>query len=511
MIDVTNLPPICRPKAEDERPRAMNLLEAMRIYVRVVERGSISRAARDLNIGQPAASERIERLERFLGCRLLLRSARAFSCTPEGLDFYERSKKILHDVEQAIAEVSNDQQALNGTIRVAAPHCFGETIVPEALKLVRAAYPQLKLDLVLNDRIVDLVTEGVDISFRLGQLGDGAFIACELGSVGRMLVASPSYLAQHGPIRKPTDLVKHPFIRVQSMFNSEQLPLTQVASVVESVPIRTSIKTSHWRPMYEMIVSGVGIGVVEEPACVDALVEGRLVRILPDFDIPPFDLHILTQTQRPLPPRVRMIVTKLRERTPEILRTVRIPIDDHHCRYIESSKDIAAVQENSLSLDNRFNGARSCPMSQHLIIAVFDSVETAEKASRDFKEYEDKDDGFKVESGMLVRKDTAGNVTMLEKHTRSLWGTVIGAMTGALFGMLGGPATAILGITVGTAGGLAEHTIRDVLDDETIEAISEKVRPDTVALIVEAQETSPYEVDNIVLGYDGDVFRKEFS
>jgi uncharacterized membrane protein len=150
-------------------------------------------------------------------------------------------------------------------------------------------------------------------------------------------------------------------------------------------------------------------------------------------------------------------------------------------------------------------------MSQHLIIAVFDSVETAEKASRDFKECEDKDDGFKVESGMLVRKDTAGNVTMLEKHTRSLWGTVIGAMTGALFGMLGGPATAILGITVGTAGGLAEHTIRDVLDDETIEAISEKLRPDTVALIVEAQETSPYEVDNIVRGYDGDVFRKEFS
>ncbi len=225
MIDVTNLSPICRPKAEDERPGVMNLLEAMRIYVRVVERGSISRAARDLNIGQPAASERIERLERFLGCRLLLRSARAFSCTPEGLDFYERSKKILHDVEQAIAEVSNDQQALNGTIRVAAPHCFGETIVPEALKLVRAAYPQLKLDLVLNDRIVDLVTEGVDISFRLRQLGDGAFIACELGRVGRMLVASPSYLAQHGPIRKPTDLVKHPFIRVQSMFNRNSYPL----------------------------------------------------------------------------------------------------------------------------------------------------------------------------------------------------------------------------------------------------------------------------------------------
>ena len=159
----------------------MNLLEAMRIYVRVVERESISGAARDLNIGQPAASERIERLEKYLGCRLLLRSARAFNCTPEGLTFYERSKRILHAVEQAVAEVSNDEQDLKGTIRIAAPHCFGETVVPEALTLVRAAYPQLDLELVLNDRVVDLVTEGVDISFRLGPLGEGAFAARQLG------------------------------------------------------------------------------------------------------------------------------------------------------------------------------------------------------------------------------------------------------------------------------------------------------------------------------------------
>ncbi|RKF32624.1 LysR family transcriptional regulator, partial [Paraburkholderia fungorum] len=249
----------------------MNLLEAMRIYVRMVERGSISGAARDLNIGQPAASERIERLEKYLGCRLLLRSARAFNCTPEGLTFYDRSKRILHAVEQAVAEVSSDGQDLKGTIRIAAPHCFGETVVPEALTLVRAAYPQLDLELVLNDRIVDLVTEGVDISFRLGQLGEGVFIARQLGQVGRVLVAAPGYLSRHGPIAEPSELVRHPFIRVQGMFGTEQLPLRHLETVVESVPIRTAIKTSHWRPMYEMILSGVGIGVLEEPACVDAL------------------------------------------------------------------------------------------------------------------------------------------------------------------------------------------------------------------------------------------------
>ena len=297
----------------------MNLLEAMRIYVRVVERGSISGAARDLNIGQPAASERIERLEKYLGCRLLLRSARAFNCTPEGVTFYERSKGILHTVEQAIAEVSNDEQDLRGTIRIAAPHCFGETIVPEALTLVRATYPQLDLELVLNDRIVDLVTEGVDISFRLGPLGEGAFIARQLGQVGRVLVAAPGYLSQHGPITEPSELVKHAFIRVQRMFGTEQLPLRHMATVVESAPIRTAIKTSHWRPMYEMILLGVGIGVLEEPACVEALADGRLVRVLPEFEVLPFDLNVLIQAQRPVPPRVRLILAMLKTCTPEIL------------------------------------------------------------------------------------------------------------------------------------------------------------------------------------------------
>ncbi|SDH68143.1 LysR family transcriptional regulator [Paraburkholderia phenazinium] len=328
----------------------MNLLEAMRIYVRVVERESISAAARDLDMGQPAASERIERLEKYLGCRLLLRSARAFNCTPEGLTFYERSKRILTAVEQAVAEVSNDGQELKGTIRIAAPHCFGETIVPEALTRVRATYPQLDLELVLNDRIVDLVTEGVDISFRLGQLGEGAFIARQLGQVGRVLVAAPDYLSQHGPIAEPSDLVKHPFVRVQGMFGTEQLPLRHVATVVESAPIRTAVKTSHWRPMYEMILSGVGIGVLEEPACVAGLADGRLVRLLPEFEVLPLDLNLLIQAQRPVPPRVRMIVTMLRQCTSEILERVRVDCGGVTSRFgVLADDEVSALLTPTLS------------------------------------------------------------------------------------------------------------------------------------------------------------------
>ncbi|CAE6846909.1 hypothetical protein R69749_04720 [Paraburkholderia domus] len=490
------------------RLSAVNLLEAMRIYVRVVERGSISGAARDLSIGQPAASERIERLEKYLGCRLLLRSARAFNCTPEGVIFYERSKRILHAVEQAIAEVTNEGQALKGTIRIAAPHCFGETIVPEALTLVRATYPELDLELVLNDWIVDLVTEGVDISFRLGQLGEGAFLARQLGQVGRVLVAAPGYLSQHGPITEPSELVKHPFIRVQSLFGTDQLPLRHVATVVESVPIRTAIKTSHWRPMYEMILAGAGIGVLEEPACVNALAEGRLVRILPGFDLPSFELNLLSQTQRQVSARVRLIVMMLNACTPEILARVRAEIDAHFDRYHASEINKWHALRKSLSLIDNVSESRSFQMAQQLIVAVFDSVDVAERAGRDFRNFEEKDLGFKIESGVLVQKDAAGKLILLDKRTRPFWGTVIGALTGGLIGMLGGPVGAMLGFTIGASGGLAEHAIKDTLDDDLVASISSKLASNRVAFILEAQEASPFEVDNIVLGYGGSVFRK---
>lgn len=297
----------------------MNLLETMRIYILAVERGSISGAARDANIGQPAASERIERLEKYLGCRLLLRNARTFKCTPDGEVFYERSKKILAAVEHAIAEVQNDGHILKGTIRIGAPHCFGEVLLPSALGLLRGAYPQLDIDLALDDGPVDLVTEGVDISFRQGPVGDGAFHASRLGLVGRALVASPAYVAQHAPIESPSDLINHTFVRVKTMFGTEHLPLVDASAHRENVAIRTAITTNHWKAMYQMIKDGLGIGVLDTFACADAIAAGTLVTLLPPYRVPPQELHLLTRAQRPVPARVRTVAEVMKQCVPDML------------------------------------------------------------------------------------------------------------------------------------------------------------------------------------------------
>ncbi|WP_321968590.1 LysR family transcriptional regulator [Paraburkholderia tropica] len=302
----------------------MNLLEAMRIYILAVERGSISGAARDANIGQPAASERIERLEKYLGCRLLLRNARTFKCTPEGEVFYARSKKILAAAEQAIAEVRSDGHTPTGTIRIGAPHCFGEVLLPSALGFVREAYQQLDIDLVLNDRVVELYTEGIDISFRQGPVGDGTFHAFRLGHVERVLVASTDYLAGHAPIVEPTDLAGHAFIRIKSMFGTDHLPLADEFTKRDNVAIRTTITTNHWKAMYQMIRNGMGIGVVETFACVDALASGELVPLLPQYCVPPQELHLLIRAQRPIPTRVHTVAEIMKQCVPDLLRTLTV-------------------------------------------------------------------------------------------------------------------------------------------------------------------------------------------
>ncbi|KVQ86364.1 LysR family transcriptional regulator [Burkholderia ubonensis] len=303
----------------------MDLLAAMRIFVRVVERGNLSRAAKDLGLGQPTVSDRVERLERFLGVRLLLRSTRAVSCTDEGILFYQRSKIVLDAADEARAVVTLGNKIVRGRIRIAAPHGLGEVVLPEILTVIREHNPQLYIDLILNDEITDPVTEGVDISLRLGQISDGNFVARRMGHVRRVLVASPSYIEKHGLPEEPTDIVGHPFIRVTGLFNDGQLRLMSPSKSVRPTPINIVISTSHWRPVYELLLNGAGIGVLQEHVCVDALASGRLVRLLPDYTVPGFDLHALLPVTRPVPSKTQVVVKILEEYLPKAMAPAADP------------------------------------------------------------------------------------------------------------------------------------------------------------------------------------------
>ncbi len=148
-------------------------------------------------------------------------------------------------------------------------------------------------------------------------------------------------------------------------------------------------------------------------------------------------------------------------------------------------------------------------MTKQLIVAVFDRVEVAQKAGHDFKATSEKDEGFHIESCVLAQKNAAGNIIVLDTETRSFWGAVIGALTGSLIGMLGGPVGSAVGLAVGASAGTAVDTVRmDVLDREFVETVSSEILPGRVALIVEAKESTPFAIDNIVQGFGGTVFRR---
>ncbi|WP_322013110.1 LysR family transcriptional regulator [Paraburkholderia sp. J12] len=286
----------------------MDLLAAMRIFVRVVERGSMSAAARDLGMGQPAVSERIDRLERELGVRLLLRNTRVLSCTDQGSVFYVRSKAVIEAADDARASVVENEQAVRGVLSIATPQSFGELVLPKILAQAREQFPQLRIDLILNDRIVDPVTEGVDISLRLGSPGEGNFVAQRLGHVARALVAAPAYLERHDAIAAVQDLARHPFIHVKGLFGDGRLALLDAQHTLLHTPITPAMSATHWRPVYEWLVAGMGIGVLQAPACAEALADGRLVRLLPGYSVPGFDLHALFPPARPVPPKTRAVI-----------------------------------------------------------------------------------------------------------------------------------------------------------------------------------------------------------
>ncbi|MEN5066035.1 LysR family transcriptional regulator [Achromobacter aegrifaciens] len=300
----------------------MDLLATIRIFLRVVERGTISGAARDLDMSQPSVSERIDKLERFLSARLLVRSSRKLSCTAEGRTFYEQGKHLLDAAEMTINSVTLSDGQIRGNLRLAAPQCIGEIVIPKALMNVRAAHPALHMDLTLSDAISDPVIEGVDISLRLGRLNEnGGYIAFPLGWVGRKLVAAPSYLAANGPIETPEDLASHPFIRLKAVFSNDQVPLTRENGSVAQTRIKTAMTVSHWRPMYDLILAGGGIGILQHPACAKALARGRLVELLDGYRVPPLPLNALIPPLRPLPLRVRTVLDLLKRDIPALLQS----------------------------------------------------------------------------------------------------------------------------------------------------------------------------------------------
>lgn len=286
----------------------MDKLSAMKTYRRIVELGSFRAAAADRGLSNAGVSKQLIELEAELGASLLTRTTRRLATTEAGQDYFRRCVRILDDIAEAEGAVTATHAAPRGLLRVSAPMSLGllelMTWVPRFL----ARYPEVTLDLVLNDRAVDLIEEGFDVAIRVRTtLADSSLVARRLGLVTRVICASPAYLAGAGALDQPGDLLAHRTL-VYSLSESPTLwTLTSGGAAVRQrvVPV---LSVNNSIGLREALLAGMGVALIPSFVVADALKSGALVRVLPGFACDDHALFAIYPGSRHLSPKVRAFV-----------------------------------------------------------------------------------------------------------------------------------------------------------------------------------------------------------
>ena len=289
---------------------ALENLTGMAIFARVVEMKSFTRAARELGMTKSTVSKQIGRLEDRLGLRLLNRSTRQLSLTEAGAAFYQGCRQMVAEAEQAEQAVSFLAEAPRGTLFVSAPVSFGTLHILPGLPDFLRRYPELRVEVTLNDRIVDLIEEGFDIGVRIGKLEDSALISRRLAPSRRVLIAAPDYLARHGLPGGLEDLAHHECLIYAYQVEGALWRLTGPGGNRE-VKVAGRLRANNGEALLAAAVGGAGIAFLPTFICGDALRDGRLVRILPGWADDESAVNVICPPGRNLLPKVRVFIDDL--------------------------------------------------------------------------------------------------------------------------------------------------------------------------------------------------------
>lgn len=265
----------------------MDRLGAMAQFVRVVEAGSFSAAARILGQGQPAVSRAVAQIEARLGVRLITRTTRALALTEAGRIFYDRAKAALDAAEEAEAAARGAGAALMGRLRVCAPVTLARLHIVPTLASFMARHPGLEPDLILDDRRIDLVEEGIDVAIRAGPLDDSSMVATHLAAGRRLVVAAPSFWARHPPVRTPADIAPLPFIAYGASACDWRFTHGGAA---ERVSLTARLTVSALEGVREAVFAEIGFAILSDWSSRDALADGRIETRLDAYALPSIDL-----------------------------------------------------------------------------------------------------------------------------------------------------------------------------------------------------------------------------
>lgn len=285
-------------------------LGLLRLFVQIIDNGSLSAAARELGIGLPFASRRLRQLETLLGVRLLQRTTRRQSLTEEGRLLYQHAQQLLAELAAVERRLSQRSETISGHLRITAPVALGRRRIAPLLARFQARHPSLGVQLQLTDSVLDLVESGIDLAIRYGTLHDSSYISRPLAPNHRILCASPDYLRRRGMPRHPGELSRHDCLQIGQQFQADwrfegDTPLT--------VRITATLASNDGEVVHGWALAGHGIARKSIWDVADDLEGGRLVRVLADYPVPAAPLHAIYPHGRHLAPRVRAFIDYLRE------------------------------------------------------------------------------------------------------------------------------------------------------------------------------------------------------
>lgn len=287
-------------------------LTDMAVFVAVVERGSFSAAAGELKLSKPVVSKRVARLEDRLGARLLNRTTRRLSLTEAGATYFEKARHIVAQVEEVESAVSDFQVAPKGTLKVTTGMSFGTLHLGKLLPDFMARYPDLKVELSLNDRVVDLVEEGVDLAVRIGHLEDSSLMARRLAPAQVAICASPSYIAQYGRPMHPADLADHNCaLYTYKRVMGEWKVIGPEGHVTAKVDGR--LRTNNGDVILESLLAGQCVAALPTFIVGPYLCEGRLEKVLPGYEMDGGGVYAVYPPGRHVPAKVRLFIDYLAE------------------------------------------------------------------------------------------------------------------------------------------------------------------------------------------------------
>lgn len=285
----------------------MDRFQAMETFVRVVEAGSFSAAARDMRVGQPAVSKAIASLEERLGVRLLVRSTRALQPTDAGQAYYERAVRALAEGDEAESAARGLGRGLEGRLRVCAPVTFARLHVAPNLGSFLSAFPKLSIELVMDDRNIDLLGENIDVALRLGALAESSLSARKLAACRRCVVASERYLADRGTPKRPSDLLSHDVVVYAQQVGGDEWRFRKGTSET-SARIQSRLTFTAAEGVREAVLAGLGLAIVSEWMMAPELARGEVVAVLQDWRLPDMDLWAVFPAGRMPSARARAFI-----------------------------------------------------------------------------------------------------------------------------------------------------------------------------------------------------------